>query len=77
MGSLFEAVDEVNIERVRLLLSKGADVNTVTDGGVTPLMIGCERAGDRDLVDLLLRSGASTKPVTQTSQSSCLHFAAK
>lgn len=46
-----------DIEMVRLLLSKGADVNLANGGGWTPLHMAAD-AGDSEMASLLLRHGA-------------------
>ncbi|CAM9663838.1 unnamed protein product, partial [Ectocarpus sp. 4 AP-2014] len=76
MSMLLEAVHRVNIQRAAALLARGADVNTTDAQGVTPLIIACER-GELKMLDLLLKARASTKMVTNDTQSSCLHIAAK
>lgn len=52
------AVEKKNLEMVRLLLSKGADVNLATSGKRTPLHIAAEM-GDSDVASLLLQNGAN------------------
>ena len=45
-----------DIDQVRALLENGADVNTLSDRGTTPLSEALER-GDGPLIELLLLSG--------------------
>jgi len=51
------AVDDV--EKVRLLVDRGADVNATTDFGRTPLMLAAAQLGSADTVKLLFERGAS------------------
>jgi len=52
--SLFDAVQTSNVERVRQLLESGADANTPSENGFTPIY----SASDPDVVDLLVAHGA-------------------
>src|SRR5205814_3776612 len=53
--TLNEAASDGDIERVKFLLSKGADVTAKTDvGGMTALHLAAEN-GRRDVVELLLQ----------------------
>lgn len=60
---LHDAVGKSNVEAVRLLLSLGTDVNAVSSGGSTPLIIAASRdqhdiAKLYDITKLLLEAGA-------------------
>src|SRR4051812_11819239 len=52
-----EAIHNRQIERVRTLLSDGADVRSVDDKGMTPLMVAAS-VGSPEIVDLLIAAGA-------------------
>jgi ankyrin repeat protein len=58
--ALLKAVNAKNISRVEVLLSKGADINTIykEDPTYTPLGIAC-RIGDIKMVDFLISKGAN------------------
>lgn len=60
---LHYAVDNNRPECVRLLLSRGADVNALTDHGYTPLMYAMRRGGTA-MMRTLLERGAWTNAVT-------------
>ncbi len=55
--SLFKAVQERNISKVRLLLESGIDVNSKDEADQTALMHAC-MLGYRDVSEFLLRRGA-------------------
>ena len=55
--ALYDAVRDGDAERVRELLAAGADVDALSDNGLTPLHIAV-LAGDYNLVRLLIEAGA-------------------
>jgi ankyrin repeat protein len=57
-SDLIIAIDENDIEKVKSLLDKGADINARNEYGYTALMMAVERARDVKLVNLLLDKGA-------------------
>lgn len=54
---LITAARKSNVEAVKTLLAKGADVNAKTEYGATPLFYACDR-GNPEVVKLLLDAGA-------------------
>lgn len=54
---LIAAARKSNVEAVKMLLAKGADVNAKTEYGATPLFFACDR-GNVEVVRLLLAAGA-------------------
>jgi Ankyrin repeats (many copies) len=54
---LILAARKSNVEAVKTLLAKGADVNAKTEYGATPLFFACDR-GNVEVVQLLLDAGA-------------------
>ena len=54
---LITAARKSNVEAVKTLLAKGADVNAKTEYGATPLFFACDR-GNAEVVKLLLDAGA-------------------
>jgi ankyrin repeat protein len=60
-----------NLEKTRVLLNHGAQVNVRSDDLRTPLMIAASRPGNASVVKLLLDHGANlnpnTKPATESS----------
>ncbi len=54
---LITAARKSNVEAVKALLAKGADVNAKTEYGATPLFFACDR-GNVEIVKLLLAAGA-------------------
>ncbi len=54
---LITAARKSNVEAVKTLLAKGADVNAKTEYGATPLFFACDR-GNVEIVKLLLAAGA-------------------
>ena len=61
---LLEAARKSDVEKVRALLAKGANVNAKSPYGVTPLGFACSR-GSVEIVKLLLENGAEVN-VTDT-----------
>ncbi len=61
---LLEAARKSDVEKVKALLAKGANVNAKSSYGVTPLGFACSR-GSVEIVKLLLDSGAEVN-VTDT-----------
>ncbi len=61
---LLEAARKSDVEKVKVLLAKGANVNAKSAYGVTPLGFACSR-GSVEIVKLLLDSGAEVN-VTDT-----------
>lgn len=61
---LLEAARKSDVEKVKALLAKGANVNTKSPYGVTPLGFACSR-GSVEIVKILLDSGAEVN-VTDT-----------
>ena len=57
-GLLFQAVDDHEVEIVKLLLAHGADVNAKTSWGDTAAKRACWR-GYREIADALIQSGAT------------------
>ncbi len=54
---LIVAARKSNVEAVKSLLAKGADVNAKTEYGATPLFYACDR-GNAEIVKILLDAGA-------------------
>jgi ankyrin repeat protein len=67
-SALTWALDD--IEKVRLLVDRGADVNAVTDFGRVPLTLAAAQAGSIETVKLLLQRGATVNPAALTAASS-------
>jgi hypothetical protein len=57
---LLNACEKGDLEKVKLLLKEGADINTKNKYGWTPLMIACEK-DNKEMVKLLLEKGADVK----------------
>ncbi|MCI0388792.1 MAG: ankyrin repeat domain-containing protein [Acidobacteria bacterium] len=57
-SDLIIAIDENDIEKVKSLLDKGADINARIENGDTALMMAVNRTRDIKLVNLLLDKGA-------------------
>lgn len=56
-SALRDAIHNRQVDRVRTLLSDGADVHSVDHKGVTPLMVAAS-VGSLEIVDLLIAAGA-------------------
>ena len=56
-SALRDAIHNRQVDRVRTLLSDGADVRSVDDKGMTPLMVAAS-VGSPEIVDLLIDAGA-------------------
>jgi ankyrin repeat protein len=65
-----------DLETVRLLLQRGADVNGSQGDGMTALHWAAER-GDVDMVETLLFAGANTISTTRNGSYTALHLAAR
>jgi ankyrin repeat protein len=65
-----------DIERVRVLLREGADVNAAQGDGMSALHWGAER-GDAEMIGVLLYAGAEIQAVTRIGQYTPLHLAAR
>ncbi|HEU4686994.1 MAG TPA: ankyrin repeat domain-containing protein [Vicinamibacterales bacterium] len=50
-----------NLEKVRLLVARGANVNAQSDTGRTPLLVAAGYPGTVDVLQLMLRSGADLR----------------
>jgi cytohesin len=72
--SLESAVKENNVELIEILLNKGADPNTPTQNGMTPLELAI-RNGNADVVQLLIDFGADPQQEGQRSRMTPLHKA--
>ena len=60
-SALRDAIGRRDVVRVQALLSEGADLTTLDDEGMTPLMVAA-KAGAPETVQLLLRAGADPSP---------------
>jgi ankyrin repeat protein len=60
IDDLFDAIEEDNIENVKLLLSKGVDVNAKDDIGWNPLSLAYKK-DKLKIMELLLDNGADTE----------------
>jgi ankyrin repeat protein len=58
--SIHDAVREDSPEKIKLALAAGAEINTIGQGGQTPLMNGV-LSGKTAAVEFLLKQGADTK----------------
>ena len=59
--NLYTACFNGYVEVAKLLIEKGADVNTTISNGFTPLYVACLN-GDAELVKLLIEKGADVNP---------------
>src|SRR5262249_10536234 len=67
-----------DIEKMKLLLARGADVNAHATTGITPLMVAARFKGNAEVVRLLLKHGAkpnTDKGIEVTNDASALFFA--
>jgi ankyrin repeat protein len=62
---LHEAAQFKNVEAVRLLLSRCAQVDALKRADWTPLMLACTKAGNGEVVSLLLDAGANPRLVNK------------
>jgi hypothetical protein len=60
-SSLEDAIAHRDVARVRSLLAGGADLTSLDEEGKTPLMLAA-KAGDPEIVGLLLEAGADPTP---------------
>ena len=67
-SALMWALDD--IDRVRLLLERGADPNAASDFGRTPLTIAAAQIGSAPILKLLLDRGATAAPAALASAAS-------
>lgn len=72
---LYDAAERGDAELVRVLLARGADVNTVTGAGWTPLYTAAS-CGHIEVVSLLLSGGADLSKRSTTGQWTALMAAA-
>lgn len=66
-SELLDAVPSGNVEEVKKLLNKGADVNTRDENGITALML-ASADGYKDIVDLLITKGADIDAVNMNGE---------
>jgi len=74
--SLHQAAAEGDIEQVKSLISKGADVNAKDKRGKTPLHYASEK-GHTDVSSLLISQGARINVTDAMAASTPLHYAAR
>lgn len=72
---LFAAVRKSDVQAVRALLAKGADVNAKSPYGQTPLFFACDR-GNLQIVTMLLEKGADVNAKDTFYNSTALSWAA-
>ena len=70
---LYEAARQGDLDRLRLLVDAGADVNTKAGEGYTALHVAAER-GDLEMAEFLVAKGANPNAAT-TSKRTPLHEA--
>jgi ankyrin repeat protein len=73
---LVEAAMQGNVEVVKQLLARGADVNEAQGDGMTALHWSAER-GDVEIASLLLEAGANVRALTRIGSYTPLHLASK
>ncbi|MBF0329643.1 MAG: ankyrin repeat domain-containing protein [Nitrospirae bacterium] len=76
MLPLFKAIKEKKLNKVRLLLSKGADVNLRTDKGSTPLMYAAD-ANAMDILKYLIKHGADVNAKNGTNETALIFASLK
>jgi len=62
--SLCECAVRGDLEKIKLLILEGADVNMINRAGVTPLHFAADR-GHKEVVQLLISKGADVNAVTK------------
>ena len=72
---LIDEVKNNNLDEVRKLIAKGADVNEKAPDGLTPLLLAA-RSGYLEIVKVLLEAGASVHIVDWAMKSTPLHKSA-
>lgn len=70
------AVTEKKLDLVRMLLEKGAHLETKDDYGNTPFLAAVRDGAPEDIIDLLLEHGAVVHTVAE-DRKTALHFAAQ
>jgi N-acyl-D-amino-acid deacylase len=65
-----------DIQKVRLLVARGADVNARANSGITPLMIASRFRGNAEVIRLLLKNGAKPNagPATEVRNEASAPF---
>lgn len=64
------AVQNESLDIIKLLISKGADINAIDIFGKTPLMIAISAfCGDRTIIDYLIKNGADIELKTKAGVS--------
>ena len=70
------AIAEEKVELVKMLLEKGAYLETVNDNGCTPFLEAVKYGASEEIVDLLLEHDADVHTLTE-DRKTALHFAAQ
>lgn len=73
---LVAAVSATKAKEIRELLNKGADINTVNEWGMTPLMLAAQNNPAVAILNQLLASGADISATEPKYRSNPLHLAA-